>query len=308
MNKRLVFLFTIVILKVQATYSHNSCDSRCPDTSGYVLNCALNKPGYLLHQKQAVSQLQCFDYCLRHPNCHVYNFKKGSSSCELFGGLWSFDDGNLLVAQPSTVFSWMGRDQYTLWTMPTCKENTCQDMPSSSIGYCKKPLDMAFLIDTSVSTVGALNLSKNFIAKVSEKFDQSQEYAKIGIVEYNTNAVSTFTFNNFTSSIKFQRFLDSVALGHGKTRYDRALFKAESELFSSQGGARPFAHRVVVLITNSGLHENAENVHSINSLKESFKKKCVALFAVGISSPGKEAAAEVVDHNTSRLIQEDYFN
>ncbi|KXJ15811.1 hypothetical protein AC249_AIPGENE11964 [Exaiptasia diaphana] len=80
--------------------------------------------------------------------------------------------------------------------------------------YCKKPLDMAFLIDTSVSTVGALNLSKNFIAKVSEKFDQSQEYAKIGIVEYNTNAVSTFTFNNFTSSIKFQRFLDSVALGH----------------------------------------------------------------------------------------------
>lgn len=114
MNKRLVFLFTIVTLKLKAMYCHSSCDSRCPDTNGYVLNCALNKPSHLLDQKHAISQLQCFDYCLRQQHCHVYNFKKESSYCELFGGLWSFEDEKSLVAENSTVFSWLGRDQYTL--------------------------------------------------------------------------------------------------------------------------------------------------------------------------------------------------
>lgn len=166
---------------------------------------------------------------------------------------------------------------------------------------------MAFLVDTSVSSIGAMNLSKNFIAKVSEKFDQSPEYTKIGIIEYNTDAVSTFTFNNFTSSTEFQRFLNSIAMGHGKTRYDRALHKAESELFTVQGGARPFAHRVVVLITNNDLHVDAENVLPLDSLKKSFKKKCVTLFAVGINDPGKTVAANIVDSDQSRLLQVDYM-
>lgn len=92
------------------------------------------------------------------------------------------------------------------------------------------------------------------------------------------------------------------------TRYDRALHKAEQELFSSQGGARPFVHKVVVLITDNKLKVDAQDVYSLGTLKKSLKKKCIQLFAVGIGINGKNVALNVADSVNGHLLQVDLFN
>lgn len=173
------------------------------------------------------------------------------------------------------------------------------------LDFFEKPLDIAFVVDTSVIP-GALNQTKQFIVNVLQKFKLSSQHTKVAVVEYNTNARISFSFNNFTTSSSFFNFLSLIKDQLGQTRYDRALFKAESELFSSQGGARPFAHRVVVLIVDEDVRKGAQDIYPIPRLIESMKKKCMNVFAVGIGN-GKYAAS-LVSSAERHLLQVELFN
>lgn len=177
-------------------------------------------------------------------------------------------------------------------------------------GSCKKPLDIVFLLDTSIPIPGEFEfkLEKEFVSKVLQRFEQSSRYTKAAIVEYSTNAVVSFSFNNFTTPSGFENYLQKISCKAGQTRYDRALHLAESQLFSSQGGARPFAHRVVVLITNNEINHDADDTYKIENLKNACKKKCIQIFAVGIEQNGKDAASRVADTSDGHLLQVDSFN
>lgn len=109
---QVVHMFIVfVIVEVQLSQSY-SCSSPCPNAKGHVMNCVLNKTGNLLAEKRTISQLQCFDECLRQLGCSAYNYKQQQQdSCQLFGGLWSFDD-EALQEQNFTVFAWLRRDEY----------------------------------------------------------------------------------------------------------------------------------------------------------------------------------------------------
>lgn len=108
-----LFCSVVLILTTVKVSQSQTCLSTCPNSKGYIENCVLNKPEHVLEEKQVVSQLQCFDYCERNPKCTIYNYNKNKHlSCQLLGGIWSFDDEKALVQQNMSVFAWLNRDQY----------------------------------------------------------------------------------------------------------------------------------------------------------------------------------------------------
>lgn len=109
----ITFACTILLMIVVFINGH-PCTKKCPNSYGHVINCSLNSPNHLIRSKNTISQLQCFDMCVRQPGCEFYNYIKeaGDDSCQLFRGLWSFDDQDKMVVDPGVTFTWIARDRY----------------------------------------------------------------------------------------------------------------------------------------------------------------------------------------------------
>jgi hypothetical protein len=107
--------FVHITLFVSVVTYGSPCTQRCLNSHGNVINCILVSPSQLIRTQHSISQLQCFDVCIREPGCEFYNFRNqagNDKSCELFRGLWSFEDESKLVLETGSIFTWIARDRY----------------------------------------------------------------------------------------------------------------------------------------------------------------------------------------------------
>ena len=104
-------------------------------------------------------------------------------------------------------------------------------------------MDLAFIIDSSgsISRKNWIRL-KEFLRNIVSEFDIGQDAAHIAIIAYSTSPKVELKFNDFRgnrlTSEAVIRKLESMQHQRGVTYIDKALRKAEREIFTEANGMR----------------------------------------------------------------------
>lgn len=108
---------------------------------------------------------------------------------------------------------------------------------------CNVPLDFAIIVDTSGS-ISRRNfaLLLRFIRSLVDSFDVSEDHTHIAIVEYSTKATVQLRFNDLSgrklNKYNVNRKVKTIPRTRGFTYIDRALRKANDEVFTEEAGMR----------------------------------------------------------------------
>ena len=129
---------------------------------------------------------------------------------------------------------------------------------------CKVPIDLGFLIDASGSIgENGFNKIRNFVKKIVDAFEVSEVGTHVSAVWYSDDAKVAFDFKtlkgeNITKANVF-KLLDKISVTSGKTRIDKALRLAYSDMFSDKGGSlpgRPKVRLFYFLVTHFDIIKN----------------------------------------------------
>ena len=111
-------------------------------------------------------------------------------------------------------------------------------------------MDFALLVDTSGS-ISRRNFRQllKFIEDMVDAFDISEDGTHIALVEYSTKASVQMKFNDFSgaqiNSANYKRKIRKVPHARGYTYIDKALEKANEEVFTEEGGMRENVTKVI---------------------------------------------------------------
>ena len=75
-------------------------------------------------------------------------------------------------------------------------------------------------------------------------FPVSPDGAHVGAIQYSTNATIEIDFDDYYDRTSLYQEIDSIPYAKGMSRIDRALKKAQDELFQPSRGHRPSARKV----------------------------------------------------------------
>ena len=95
-------------------------------------------------------------------------------------------------------------------------------------------------------------LTKDFVHGVSNGFRLASNGTRISIISYSTLPHIERRFDDRNENDNMADFLESMSQPRGETRTDRALKLARDELITSQGGARDYTPKAIVLVTDGG--------------------------------------------------------
>ena len=113
-----------------------------------------------------------------------------------------------------------------------------------------------FYLLRGIVFIWALNCTENFqkilefVAKIVDAFDISEEGTHVGVIHYSDKAVLDFDFNKFKGQElnreSIVKEINRISVTEGQTRIDLALALARERLFSLEGGMRPDKPKVCV--------------------------------------------------------------
>ena len=113
---------------------------------------------------------------------------------------------------------------------------------------------MAFLVDRTKSVgISNFKMLKGFLLQLSDAMPIGPDDAHVGYILFAKNAdvLNTFADTEYYSRENVNNLITSIPddLG-GQTYIDRALLKANDSLFTQNGGDRPEAPNVLILMTD----------------------------------------------------------
>lgn len=137
---------------------------------------------------------------------------------------------------------------------------------------CKKPLDIAFVVDASGS-VGSrsFQLVKRFLQEFTQYFNVSANETHFACLHYDHRVFKDFTFNDieFYDLLTLQYKLGSMSYPSGATLTDRALWVAKT-FYSTGNGARDYHSipRCLVVLTDGRTYRGKDRlIPPVSSLK-----------------------------------------
>ena len=108
---------------------------------------------------------------------------------------------------------------------------------------CDATIDLAFIVDSSGS-ISRRNWARmrEFLKEVADEFDISPSGTHVAALAYSTKAQVVFKFNTLQGARlnvdEVSRLLDRMPHQRGFTFIDKALIKANNEIFTKAGGMR----------------------------------------------------------------------
>ena len=115
---------------------------------------------------------------------------------------------------------------------------------------CKVPIDLGFLIDASGSIgVSGFKKIRDFVKRIIDAFEISEAGTHVAAIWYSDDAEVAFNFtslqgDNITRDEVF-KLVEGISVTKGKTRIDKALRLAHSDMFSVKGGSQPGRPKVL---------------------------------------------------------------
>ncbi|XP_076139823.1 basement membrane-specific heparan sulfate proteoglycan core protein-like [Alosa pseudoharengus] len=150
----------------------------------------------------------------------------------------------------------------------------------------KEPADIAFLMDGSWSVNPEQFLDmKTFVKDVTRsllKFNTAFAFA-----QYSTKTSIHVTFHQFQRT-GWENQLDSIKQIAGDTYTADAVRTVVKDLFDSSAGARPDAHRILIVLTD-GRSFDASRYPSVTALAD---EKHITRYAIGIGSAFNSKSAQ----------------
>ena len=116
-------------------------------------------------------------------------------------------------------------------------------MPSITFLYlnflaCGGVFDVAFIVDTSGSVASHFNTLITFVTKFIDKFDIGVDRTHVALLTFNDDAYVRYRLNDSHNAETLKAFANAINTPAGETFIDKALKKANDEIFTTSKGWR----------------------------------------------------------------------
>ena len=143
-------------------------------------------------------------------------------------------------------------------------------------------------MDSSGSVKKYYKEQKFFVQRIASRFEIIEAGSHGGVVLFSSHGYikTMIRFNDFLSTDSFNQAIDNLPFYGYMTRIDTALKLAHTELYTSQGKARPNVKKLLFLITDGRQNPDQENGRKLDPAREAEKLHLsgVQVYAVGIGS------------------------
>ena len=157
-------------------------------------------------------------------------------------------------------------------------------LPASSFSVmkCSAEADLAFVVDTSGSiTDENFKKQKDFVKALASSFDPTAASHQLALISYSGDAQAEVSFKDKNDYKDFEKAIDRVPHSKGRTRLDKALELASSQLFTASGGTRPSKRKVMIILTDGRQSKDYDNVPLTVAVRP-LRELGVRIFAVAI--------------------------
>ncbi|KAL2101908.1 hypothetical protein ACEWY4_003669 [Coilia grayii] len=155
-----------------------------------------------------------------------------------------------------------------------------------SLRDCKEGIDIAFLLDGSESLKKIdFYRMKKFVISMIERFIAKD--TQFAIAQYSTDFEIHINFEEFKKlkiASEWERNIKAIEQQKMNTYTARAINSTVFELFAESAGTRPYANRVLVVITDGWSDDNA----MLKSAVENAAKKNIIRYAIGVGDVSDE--------------------
>lgn len=173
---------------------------------------------------------------------------------------------------------------------------------------CSHVADIAFIVDSSASISGRnYNKVKLFISKLASKFEISPSKSRAAVVLYSTDARTEINFNDYTNINDFSKAVQSLRYQRGKTRIDKALQRAHSDLFGSRGTSRRDVQRVAIVLTDGRQAQDPDAI-SLDKAAKPLREEGVYVLAIGVGSGADRNELRLLTENDDDVFMTDSFD
>ncbi|XP_050959108.1 integrin alpha-M-like [Labeo rohita] len=150
---------------------------------------------------------------------------------------------------------------------------TLRECPTSQI-------DIAFLMDGSGSVKNVeFNKMKNFVIEMIKSFiDHDTQFA---IAQFSTYCTVHYKFQQVKNAKSWEDAVTKIGQIRGSTNTAKAIKQLVRELFASEGGARPSASKILVVITDG---ESTDKYDSLTEAVQQAQAKKITRYAIGVGN------------------------
>ena len=120
---------------------------------------------------------------------------------------------------------------------------------------------------------------KKFAHQIVDSFSISQQNARFAALVYGSNASIEFNFVRYDSDIEVKQAIQSLPYLKSKTRIDKALEIAKSDLFSLQGKVRSRRPMILLVFFDGTVTRSMTDLETVS---QPLKDYGVKIIAVGV--------------------------
>ncbi|XP_036597498.1 integrin alpha-X-like [Trichosurus vulpecula] len=142
----------------------------------------------------------------------------------------------------------------------------------------KQDSDIAFLIDGSGSISNSdFKKMKNFVKAVMSQFEKPN--TQFSLMQFASLFWTHFTFNTFKNSRDPGKLVDDIFQLTGVTKTATGIKKVVTELFHKSNGAREYATKILIVITDGEKYEDSLEYRDVIPMAE---KAGIIRYAIGV--------------------------
>ena len=168
-------------------------------------------------------------------------------------------------------------------------------------------MNAGFILDASSSVKGNFQKEKDFMKRLAASFGIDQNGTKAGVISYSDIAESSIKFKDHQNIQSFWDAADIIPLLNSKSRIDKALKLADTEMFSLASGAKPAVTNLLIIIT-TGTQSNDADAEDPVAISEAMVKSGVNVIAVGIGSNVDENRLRAMTGDQSKVFMVKSFD
>ncbi|KAH3785095.1 uncharacterized protein LOC127840958 isoform X2 [Dreissena polymorpha] len=184
----------------------------------------------------------------------------------------------------STGVSWKSEEQGIFWS-----NNFHGGRPANNFTElanildlgCRtnQQVDLVFVLDTS-SSLSADDFTRSilFISQVVDGFDIAPNQTQVGVVTFSSGARVEFYLNSYSYKSSLKNAINGIRYVGGSTQTDVGINRALQQVFATVNGARPYAVKVMVVITDGQSDDSINTLHAA----ERAHAAGIVTFSVGV--------------------------
>ena len=145
--------------------------------------------------------------------------------------------------------------------------------------------DVGFILDSSYSLRDKYDEEKYFLKTLAGTFDITNNDIRAGVVTFSSWSELSIKFSDHSTSEAFNKAVDDIPLMGFQTRIDKALRRAQADMFNPAHGARSSVPKILILLTDGS--QTGKNPENPAVIAKELRDSGVYIIVVGIGQTVK---------------------